>query len=223
MSITDKDIKAHSDLATDMIFGVPNAHIVKAKISRLVVDPNRAPDDIEMEYKLGHQGVVVSVSEDGKPIYKDPPTVEAIFERVKKYHDSFHKKIMELESKVKFLIDGHSMKSVAPSMKVDAGKERPDITLGNRDYTTCSREITMKIKHFFEEKKFQVRINDPYKGKYILDHHCSRKGLSGIQIEINRKFYMDEKKLLVHEEKVKKLNCMIRELVEMLVEDVFKL
>ena len=137
--------------------------------------------------------------------------------------DSFHKKIMELESKVKFLIDGHSMKSVAPSMKVDAGKERPDITLGNRDYTTCSREITMKIKHFFEEKKFQVRINDPYKGKYILDHHCSRKGLSGIQIEINRKFYMDEKKLLVHEEKVKKLNCMIRELVEMLVEDVFKL
>jgi len=136
--VSNLDIKKHADLATDKIFDIPQTYTAKAKISRLVIDPNRAPDDIEMEYRLGHQGVVVSVTEEGKPIYKNPPTIETISKRVEKYHDKFHEEINKLIPKVKFLIDGHSMKRVGPAMKIDAGKKRVDIILGNREYTTCS-------------------------------------------------------------------------------------
>ncbi|MBU0728067.1 N-formylglutamate amidohydrolase, partial [Patescibacteria group bacterium] len=107
MKLTDKQIHRNSDPYTDLIFDVPKAHVVKAKISRLVADLNRAPDDIEMEYKLSNDGVVVSVDLDGKPIYKTLPSIETIFERVQKYHDTFHAKIDELKKYgVKFLIDG---------------------------------------------------------------------------------------------------------------------
>lgn len=215
MQLTDKEIRAHSDLYTDEIYNVPKAHILKAKISRLVADPNRAPDDIEIQHQLSLDGVVISTTEHGTPIYTEPPSIEAIFERVEKYHDSFHKEIEDITPKVKFLIDGHSMLSVGPNMKSDSGKERAEISLGNRDFTTCTRDTTHKFVQFFEDKGFTVAVNDPYPGKYVLGYHCSRRGLPGIQIEINRKLYMNENTLRPYKGKIKELNEMMKELVEM--------
>ena len=90
MKLTDFQVKKQSDPYTDEIFDVPNAHVVKGRISRLVVDLNRAPDDIEMEHELSNKGVVVSVDIDGNQIYKTPPSLEIITERVEKYHYAFH-------------------------------------------------------------------------------------------------------------------------------------
>ncbi|MBU1017667.1 N-formylglutamate amidohydrolase [Patescibacteria group bacterium] len=216
MHMTDRGVKLQSDPYTVDIFDVPNAYVVKARISRLVVDLNRAPDDIEMELKLSADGVVVSVDLDGKPIYKDPPSFEVIAERVNQYHDMFHEKIEELKPKIKFLIDGHSMRSKGPVTKADSGQERADVVLGNRDYTTCSRKMTRKIMKFFEEKGFSVAINNPYKGRYIIGYHCSRRGLPGIQIELNERLYMGEKTHKPHKKKIQKLNQIVAELVEVL-------
>ncbi len=222
MNLTEKQIKRYYDHFTSDIYDVPNAHVLKAKISRLVADPNRAPDDIEMECRLCHDGVVVSVTEDGKRIYNEPPSLEEIFERVKKYHESFHEQIEELAGKMKFLIDGHSLWSTGPNTKKDAGNQRLDITLGNRDFTTCSRDATLKIAKFFEKEGLSVSINDPYPGKYLIGYHCSRRGLPGIQIEINQKLYMNEKTLQPNREKIMYFRHLIGELVETLANDLVK-
>ena len=218
MELSDKDIRKQSDLYTDEIFNVPNAEIVKAKISRLVADVNRAPDDIESEYELAKNGVVVSISEEGKRIYKTPPGMKAIMERVEKYHDTFHEEVDHIAPHVKFMIDGHSLWSVGPAVKDDAGKERADVVLGNRSFTTCSRTTTLKIQKFFEEKGLSVKINNPYEGKYVIGYHCSRRTLPGIQIEFNRKLYMNEKTLHPYKDKIKELNGYIKELVDILSE-----
>jgi N-formylglutamate amidohydrolase len=214
MLLSDRDIKNEADLYTDEIFKVKNAHYVEGKVSRLVADYNRAPDHIELEYQLARDGVVVSVNEDCKQVYKEPPTIEEILKRIAKYHDPFHKKIHDYKSEVKFMIDGHSLRSVGPEAKNDRGKERKDIVIGNRHFTTCPRTITVKALEFFKSKGFSVALNDPYEGKYILGHHCSRTGLYGLQIEVNRRLYMNEKTLKPHKAKIKALNSTMKEFVE---------
>lgn len=220
MLLTDRDIRNESDLYTDEIFEVKKAHMVKGKVSRLVSDYNRAPDHIEMEHMLAHDGVVVSVNEDCKPIYKNPPSIEQITKRIEKYHMPFHDQIEHAKPHVKFVIDGHSLRSIGPGAKDDAGKPRADIVLGNRDYTTCSRSITHRIAHFFLDRGLSVKINDPYGGKYIIGHHCSRSGLNGLQVEVNKKLYMNEKTLRPLKRQIKKLNTMMNELTEMICNEI---
>lgn len=220
MLISDFEIHQQSDLYTDEIYDVPNAYVVKAGISRVVADPNRAPDDIEMEYRLGSEGVIISTSENGNPIYKDPPSVDAIFERIEKYHNTFHTQIDAYASDMKFLIDGHSLRSVGPAMKHDSGKMRAEVSIGNREYTTCSREITLKAVKFFKDKGFEVKVNDPYSGKYVLGYHCSRKGLPGFQIELRRDLYMNEETLEPYPKKIKMFNTIMHELVEFLWNEI---
>ncbi len=216
MLLSDREIRNEADLYTDEIFGVSNAHVLKGKVSRLVADYNRAPDHIELEYQLARDGVVVSVNEDCKQVYKKPPTIEKIVDRIEKYHDPFHEKIESFRDKVKFLIDGHSLRSVGPEAKLDRGKTRADIVIGNRHFTTCPRSITLKVINFFKDLGYSVALNDPYEGKYILGHHCSRNGLYGLQIEVNRRLYMNEKSLVRKKRGIAKLNSQMEELVEYL-------
>jgi N-formylglutamate amidohydrolase len=218
MLIKERDVRNHADLYTDEIYTVKNAHVLKAKISRLVVDANRAPDDIEIECRLQVDGVVVRTTPDAKVIYQSPPSMKSICCRIERYHDTFHD---ELESQIKktgakFLIDGHSMWSVGPKALKDAGKKRADVCLGNRDYTSCSRAQTHFIKHFFESHGFTVAVNVPYRGKYILGFHCHRRTFPGIQIEFNRALYLNEKTLARKGKEIKKLNALMEELVEAL-------
>jgi N-formylglutamate amidohydrolase len=220
MLLSPRDIKKEADLYTDEIFKVGGVHFLRGHVSRLVTDLNRAPDHIEMEHMLAHDGVVVSVNENCEQIYKTPPSIEQIHKRIVKYHDPFHAQIDALKPEVKFIIDGHSLLSQGPATKDDAGKKRADIVLGNRDYTTCSRVITMKIADFFKKRGFSVKINDPYGGKYIIGHHCSRVGVNGIQIEVNKGLYMNEKTLRPYKRKIKVMNQHITELVDFLSRDI---
>ena len=220
MMLRDSQINKMVDPFTDEIFDVPKAYMVKARISRLVADLNRAPDDIESEAKLSNAGVVVSIDIDGNPIYKSPPSMDMIMDRVTKYHDTFHNKIEGIKPFVKFLIDGHSLRSVGPSTRIDAGKERADIVLGNRDYTTCSRQMTNRVMRFFQEKGFSVAINDPYKGAYLIGYHCSRSGLPGIQIEVNEKLFMNEKTRRPYKKKIEELRKIMNELVKEVAEEI---
>jgi N-formylglutamate amidohydrolase len=222
MNLSEFQIKKNSDPYTMDIFDIPNAHVVKGKSSRLVADLNRAPDDIEMEHHLSNRGVVVSVDIDGNPIYKTQPSIEMISDRVSQYHDAFHHKIEELKPNMKFLIDGHSMRSVTPSTKPDAGSKRADIVLGNRHYVTCSRVMTRKIMEFFEARGFKVAVNEPFTGRYIIGYHCSRSELPGIQVEFNEKLFINPKTYRPYKKNIRALQVIMTELVEMIHEELVK-
>ncbi len=218
MLLSDFEIRKIADLFTDELFDIPGCYIVKGKISRLVADVNRAPDDIESQARLGDERVVVDVTEDLRQVYAVPPTLEMIVERIKQYHDTFHAEIEKFFPKVKFLIDGHSMRGIGPTSKADAGNPRPDISLGNRGFTTCDRRITKFFVRAFEKLGYSVKVNDPYEGKYIIGCHCSRKYLPGIQIEINRRLYLNQSSLNPNGPKIQKINGELRGIVEELLE-----
>ena len=218
MALNKMAILRQSDLYTDRIFNIAGCHIVKSKISRLVVDMNRAPDDIEAEMELCDSCVVVRITSSGEIVYKKPPTMAMIMSRVEKYHNTFHDEVQRLAKSAKFLIDGHSMWSRAPKMKEDAGRARPDICLGNRRFATCDAITTNYFKKAFEKFGYTVAVNKPYEGAFLLGYHCHRRQLPGIQIEINKKLYLNEVTLKPDLEKIKLLNKQLKEIVDGLIE-----
>lgn len=217
--LTKEDLLGYSDLSTDRIFAIPDLLSVQYGHSRVFVDVNRAPDDISREYEKHEEGVLVHTTWDGKPIYKEEPSEEQVQALIKKYHDPFHEEIDSHMAKAKFLIDCHSYLPVGPPLKVDAGKPRPDVCLGNMNYSTCTREHTMFFREFFERHGYSVSINFPYQGKYTLGRHCHRRRIPhflvpGIQIELNQKLYADPETHAVNEEVIAGLNDLMRKVIE---------
>lgn len=196
VQLTETDILGYTDLYTDEIFSLPGQHVVKAACSRVIVDVNRAPDDISKEYELAAEGVIVHTTWDGKSVYSREPSEETAELLIGKYHDPFHAQIDELIPNVQFMIDCHSYLPVGPKLKKDSGQARPDFNLGNMNYSSCSRAHTVFFRDFFLERGYTVEINFPYAGKYILGHHCHRRRIPpflvpGIQIEINQGLYVE--------------------------------
>ena len=74
-------------------------------------------------------------------------------------------------------------------------KDKPDIVLGNCYGGTCKKEIFELTKKIFVEKGFKVSLNIPFCGGFITKNYGKpKKNINCIQIEINRKLYMDERR-----------------------------
>ena len=222
--LSDHDLLSYADLYTDRIYDVPNTYRVMADVSRVFVDVNRAPDDISKEYERNEEGVDVHCTWDGKPIYAAEPTAAEVAERIRLHHDAFHERIDAYIPEAQFLIDCHSYLPVGPPLKADAGKPRPDICLGNMNYSTCTREHTVFFRDFFERHGFSVSINFPYQGKYTLGRHCHRRRIPhflvpGIQIELNQKLYADAKTLEPRLDALKDLSQLMEKVVHEFAEE----
>jgi len=218
VALSKKDILHYTDLFTERIYNAPNIHIVKADVSRVFVDVNRAPDDISREYEKAEEGVSVLTTWDGRTVYTSKPSQQQADTLIKKYHDPFHQEIEEHMADVQFLIDGHSFLPVGPKLKPDSGKPRPDINIGNINYSTCTREQTVFVRDFFQNLGYSVAINFPYAGKYILGHHCHRRRIPpflvpGLQIELNQGLYVDPETMAPLEDRIEELHNVFCKLV----------
>jgi N-formylglutamate deformylase len=216
IALTQKDILGYTDLYTDQIFKIDKVHIVEADFSRVIVDPNRAPDDISREYQEAAEGVIVHTTWDGKNVYHEEPSEQLARSLIENYHNPYHKKIDEYMAHVHFLMDCHSF---LPKLKKDSGQERPDINLGNVNYSSCSREHTIFFRDFFEDHGYKTSINFPYTGKYILGHHCHRRRIPpflvpGIQIELNQGLYVKEDSLQPIANRIDEFSLLFEKLVD---------
>ncbi len=202
------------DLHTDKIYAIDGPIVLQQKWNRIIADCNRAPDEIYTEGNLRAIGVVMLSFADGIDVFKQDPTIEEMSNWVESYHRPFHDELQTALDKAKFLIDCHSLASVADKGHLDdAGSVRADITLGNLYYCSCSAETTEFFRKFFKNKGYDVAVNDPYPGRYIISTYCSRVATPGIQIEINKKLYLNEETLEPYDNEITKLHAMFNELV----------
>ena len=76
----------------------------------------------------------------------------------------------------------------------DRGTPRPDFVLGDLDGTACEAGLTECVRVFLSERGYSVAINDPYKGMELIRANGDPSdGRHSLQIEVNRKLYMDER------------------------------
>lgn len=227
VALTEREILHYTDLYTDQIYSISDVYLVQADFSRVFVDVNRAPDDISKEYEKAEEGVNVLTTWDGRRVYQKPLGESQADELIKKYHDPYHQKIEEYMPEVQFLFDGHSYLPVGPKLKPDSGKPRPDVNIGNINYSTCTREQTVFVRDFFQDLGYTVAINFPYAGKYILGHHCHRRHIPpflvpGMQLELNQALYVHQETMEPMPDRVKELRRAFEGMVDAFSERFLK-
>ena len=209
VSITGKDIFYDGDAFTREIydFGKRVDAIIETPIARAIVDVNRASDDRAPE---NPDGVVKNVTTDSTPVYREGmfPGNDLVKDLLQKYYFPYHKTLGNLleNRSIRLALDCHSMLEHSPAASVFPGKPRPLICLSNRgnehgmpvrgrEPVTCSPEwicaLAESLRHAFTGEG-KVAMNDPFAGGYISQFHYERMGIPWIQIEINRKLYLNE-------------------------------
>jgi N-formylglutamate deformylase len=199
-----------ADIFVDELYAdAPNlgAALLCARVSRYVVDLNRAQDDFDSATvsdsaaTLGTQprGVVWRATTDGRPVLRKPLTYAALQKRLEHYYVPYHQALQKsldaLHAQFGFavLLAGHSMPSRGRSLHVDAGVRRADVVPGTRGRTTADARLIDLVDAHFREAGLSVRHDDPYKGGFATTHYGRpASGVHAIQIELNRALYVDE-------------------------------
>ena len=212
-------LKCDVDAFVDDLYAPILSHIpaVICKWHRYCVDMNRFPWDIspktverpqELFKTLYKKRVKKSPSDihwhkstKGQLLIKKPLSQKKHRALIKKYFDPYHKKIQKQLELVKskghqkiYLLDLHSMPSKALAFHKDWGEFRTEIVIGNHWGRSASKEFTDLVVKAYQKAGFKTALNWPYKGGAITDWHaCPQEGREAVQIEINRKLYMDER------------------------------
>lgn len=166
-----RDVDHH----TERLYAVAGVTTVMADCARVFVDTNRAPDEIYIEGKQRGDGVVMLQQANGIDLYEEDPTMEEMQEWIESYHRPFHSRLKHAMKNAAFLIDGHSLLPYIPEWRksFETG-ERADISLGNREYCSCSAETMQFFREHYEALGYSVTLNDPYPGRYILGVYANR-------------------------------------------------
>ena len=154
---------------------------VTSDVARAIVDLNRATDDFRKD------GVIKTHTCYDIPVYSEFPSKKIIEHILTEYYHPYHQKLKKLTNSenIKVGIDCHTMAAMGPPISPDAGKNRPLVCLSNA-HGTCPDEWLLELANFFQ-KVFpheQVKINEPFKGGYIIRTYSSE--LPWLQIELSR-------------------------------------
>jgi N-formylglutamate amidohydrolase len=121
------------------------------------------------------------------------------------YHQQLQALLINTKAKYGWaaLIDCHSM----PSLKLQPDRSISkklfssppssgfdhDIVLGDRYSSSCSVHLSNIVERLFRDLGYSIGRNDPYAGGYCTSHYGRpHMGIHAIQIEVNRKLYLNE-------------------------------
>jgi N-formylglutamate deformylase len=229
---------AEDSFVDDLYASAPGfgATLVAARFPRAYIDPNRSIFDIDTSLldapwpgpaiagrktELGI-GLVWRILDSGESIYGRKLTVDEVKQRIVRYHQPYQKAVKDALDHAHahfgavWHLNCHSMPAVSGRISEEGpGKRRADFVLGDRDGTTCAPEFTALVAETLRAMGYEVKINDPYKGVELVRAFSDPKAnRHSLQIEVNRRLYMDEKtreRLLSFDELKANLDRMVGE------------
>jgi N-formylglutamate deformylase len=192
---------------------------IEALFPRSYLDPNRNvteidvsmfdeawPGEVESDAKLLAKvrlgkGLVWRCTDNGVPIYERRLSVDEVRSRIEKcwrpYHAAVAAAIEAAHRRHGYSIhlNCHSMPAVAGEYSTDfPGLVHADFVIGDRDGTTADPRLSRKVCAHLEGLGYNVSYNHPYKGVELVRRYGQpAQQRHSIQVEINRKLYMDEK------------------------------
>ena len=215
---------------------------VEALFPRSYLDANRStadidvslfdepwPDAVTTEFDalkklwLG-KGLIWRTTDDGSPIYRRALSVAEVRARIancwQPYHAAVARAIDAAHARHGYSIhlNCHSMPAIASSHSTEfPGEVHADFVIGDRDSSTASSSLVKLICDHLLGLGYSVSYNHPYKGVELVRRY-SNPALQrhSIQVEINRKLYMDEMSLALTDGAAA-LRQHLRSMVEMLL------
>jgi N-formylglutamate deformylase len=219
-AVSEAELREGEDCFVDELYAGAaelGAPLLCALWPRTYLDPNRNAGDVDLDLIEGSwpheyrpsgkarvgKALVWRTLEDGRSIYAKKLSVEAIQKRIQRHHTPYHEAIQDLLNETHrtfrrvYHINCHSMRSVAGKQSDDGeGRARADFVLGDRDGTSCDPRFTGRVRAALAGMGYEVKVNDPYKGVELVRAYSDpKKGRHSLQIEINKRLYMDEKTL----------------------------
>lgn len=216
---------------------------VEAHFPRIYLDANRDTTEIDttmiegewplpvttdqvvlQKVRLG-KGLIWKFTDEGVPIYDRQLPAAELLQRIercwKPYHAAVERAIDGAHARHGYSIhiNCHSMPSVAAShATLHPGLVHADFVIGDRDGSTASPALSERICAFLRERGYSVDYNHPYKGVELVRRYGKpAEHRHSIQIEINRKLYMNEQTLDLDQAGYLRLTTDLKVLVEQLM------
>lgn len=185
------------------------AVLVLGRAGRAYVDLNRDPRDLDpllidgldgqpgsARSQAGY-GVIPRLCGDGQPLYDRRLPLAEAQARIAARHAPYHRALAEEMEAARarageaVLVDWHSMP--ARATQGVGGARGPDVVLGDRHGSSCSAELTRRLRRSFETLGWRVALNRPYSGGWTTQAWGRpEEGFHAVQIELNRALYLDE-------------------------------
>lgn len=195
----------HADAIAEAAFAVGVAGVV-AHAPRLMIDLNRDEGDLDPAMVAGplHHGAPVSLRARGGlgliparlgttgPLWRERLHPDDVAQRIDRVHRPYHAALSRLLTLAQarhgtaILIDLHSMPPLPEG-------EGIDIVIGDRFGTSAHDRITAAAEAFLSGARLGVARNTPYSGGAIIRRHARpAQGIHAIQIECDRRLYLDD-------------------------------
>lgn len=209
-------IRRSEDAFVDELFGAAPGHgapLIAALFPRIYIDPNRDLIDLDpamldgpwpdplvpsRKTELG-VGLIWRIMPPDSRLYDRLLTVAEVRGRIdrcwKPYHNAVATAIDETHRRFGKVwhVNCHSMPAMGNAASEDGPVPRAEFVLGDRDGTTCEPGFTAFVAGELRDMGYDVKINDPYKGVELVRRYSDpARGRHSLQLEINRKLYMNE-------------------------------
>ncbi|MBW7849692.1 MAG: N-formylglutamate amidohydrolase [Rhodospirillales bacterium] len=190
------------------------APLIRALFPRAYVDPNREPYELDPamfadplpEYVNTRSprvaaglGTIARVVANGAQIYGRKLRFAEAEHRINTCYRPYHSRLQALVDATMrrfgccVLVDCHSMPSSGRPMDEGRAPGGVDIVLGDCFGTSCASAVSEAAEKCLRERRYRVVRNAPYAGGFTTRHY-GRPGIGvhALQVEINRRLYMDE-------------------------------
>ncbi|MEP7115672.1 MAG: N-formylglutamate amidohydrolase [Ilumatobacteraceae bacterium] len=164
-------------------------------LSRLVVDPERFPDESEVMLAVG-MGAVYSRTSTGARLRIDDPAERdrLIADVFVPYADAFAAevdRILDCEG-LCTVIDVHSYAKEPLPYELDQDALRPGVCIGTDPFHTPSNVVDA-VRAAFSEIGASLLLNTPFQGTYVPTRHFHiDKRVRSVMVEIRRDLYLDD-------------------------------
>ncbi|MEP7156203.1 MAG: N-formylglutamate amidohydrolase [Betaproteobacteria bacterium] len=210
-------LRRAEDTHVDALYAAAPDHgatLIAANFPRSYIDPNRSLLDIDTALldspwpgpvNAGRKtekgiGLVWRLLDTGEEIYQRKLTVAEVQSRISTSYAPYHKAVRDAINAAHkhygavWHINCHSMPATSSVISDEGpGVARADFVLGDRDGTTCAPAFTTFVALTLRGMGYDVKINDPYKGVELVRAYSDpAEQKHSLQIEVNRKLYMDE-------------------------------
>ena len=210
-------LRRAEDTHVDVLYAAAADHgavLIAANFPRSYIDANRSLLDIDAELldspwpgpinvsKKTEKGIglVWRKLDTGEAIYQRRLAVGEVQARISRCYAPYHKAVRDaINSAHKHYgavwhVNCHSMPATSSIISDEGpGVARADFVLGDRDGTTCDPAFTTFVALTLRSIGYEVKINDPYKGVELVRAYSDpSEHKHSLQIEVNRKLYMDE-------------------------------
>lgn len=177
--------------------GIPTKQIVRAEVSRLVVDVERFADDDEEDMSEMGMGAVYEQTQSGG-LLRHPLTTLDRTTLLDTWYYPHHKALtMRVNAALSehgkcLIIDCHSFPSRPLPYEQIQSTDRPQFCIGTDSYHT-PQPLSMQLINTLQEAGCTARENSPFAGALVpLKFYQRDKRVNAVMIEVRRDLYMNE-------------------------------